>query len=179
MSRKRHVPTVLDPDPEFPIVVTPSNHKFDPKLIDSGLPLPGDTKRVNDTPLQVRKQEVVDQFTFANYTKALVRCSGDPVRAIAELRGLTEEEVAENLDVHLTEIRRIGAAVGQSAMIDALDVGFHNRLAVIHESMYSNQRAARLKAVEMMEDIEKRLGSHREGQRIEDLIRLAVAEEDV
>lgn len=179
MSRKRHVPTVLEDEPQFPIVIKPSSDKFEPHVIDPDLPLPGDTKRVNETPLQIRRQEVVEQYTFANYTKALVHCGGDPVQAIAQLKGITQEDAAEHLDVHLAEIRRIGASIGQSAMIDALDVGFPNRLAVIHDAMYSKSIAARLKSVEMMEDIEKRLGNRREGQRIEDLIRIAVAEQEV
>ncbi len=167
------------PEPSTALVIKPSTDRKAGKLIDPYATVPGDIERVNQPPQHALVKERSERRILADYAQQLVRFGGDPVPAIAQTYNISQDEVEANLGHYLAEVARIAAATSPSDLFQSLDVTVANRLAVLRDSLYSKKEGPRLKAVELLGDIEHKLGSSKDGAKIEDYIRLSLASTDI
>ena len=175
MSRKVREEFVPD---EPRIAIGTTRKKDEPQVVDAYVPLPGAMRQLNSQPEHVKVQTYTAQQEFARYAQLLVKHKGDPVPAIAELRGLSESDVASDLPRLREELHTRAAGTDLSTLLEKHDVSLVNQIAVLRNWMYDNHAAPSLKAVELLREIEGKAGQRRQGQRAEDLIRLALGSAD-
>lgn len=160
---------------EVKISIAPLKLKGEGEVIDAYTPLPGQIKHLNSQPQSGKLKKRADQDEFTAYARLLVKHCGDAVKAVRDLYGLSDEEAAANVVAYREKLYAKGGATGLSALLESHDVGLPMQVAVLRDAMYGDSLPGRLKAVEYLREIEGKAGTKREGQRVEDLVRIAIA----
>jgi hypothetical protein len=176
---RRKLSTDEQPEPSTALVIKPSTDRKRGKLIDPYAPVPGDIERINEPSNSLVLKDRSERRILSDYAQQLVRFGGDPVPAIAATYRIDQTVVEENLSHYLSEMARIAAATSPSDLFQSLDVTVANRLAVLRDSLYSKKEGPRLKAIELLGDIEHKLGDSQGSERLEDYVRLALASTDI
>lgn len=137
--------------------------------------LPGqvDKKQRNVTPLDTSHD--AQRKRYLKYAEALVRSGGDPLFAIVETLGVSEDDARANLEEYH---ERLIADGGQNPPLDMIfkrmNVGLPVRVAVLKHHLHSTIPAASLKAEERLSEIEGKNALRNTGVRAEDLIYAAL-----
>lgn len=157
MARKKSAHQEVE-DATLPIIPGRST-KNKQTLLDPQAALPGAMKRVGPKPIQTEKQQnKADpkhlRQRFSSYCKELVKSAGDPVPAIAMIYGISEEEAREReIELH-SEIMRAVNNMSQKELFEMNGISKAHRTMVLKDMMYSDIPAARLKAVDMLNDMD-------------------------
>lgn len=166
-------------NPEVHINIVPVKKRGEGELFtDPYAVLPGALKQVNEQSDNVKLRKAKDERFYTTYAELLVKYSGDSLKAVAELYNITEDDAAENLHALRQEIHQRGVGTGLSALLEQMDVALPNQIAILKDALYGKNLAGRLKSVEMLRDIEGKAGQKREGVRMEDVVRIALASQD-
>lgn len=168
------------PLPEFDeenprISIAPLKKRGEGDVVDQYESIPGSLKIVGPQPTSLKEKKSRDHAEFLAYAQNLVTFGGDPVKAIAQLYGMDEEEVSKNLLVLRDELHRKGEGYSFSTTLRKHDVEIENQVAVLRHWMYSKNPAAALGSIKLLQDASGKAGQRREGQKVEDLIRASLA----
>ena len=163
---------------DVPISIGRVRKPTEPQVLDAYTPLPGAIKQLNEPAKKTSMAKYAGQQEFARYAKLLVKHRGDPVPAIAELRQIPEAEVEANLPQLREELHRQVAGTDLTTLLEKFDVGLPNQIAVLHNHLYGDHLGAQAKAIEQLRELEGKANQKRQGQRAEDLIRLALGAVD-
>jgi hypothetical protein len=113
-----------------------------------------------------------DKYTL--YARALVANNGDIIEALAAAYGITRAE-AEKDAIKLHEDVRSYSRSGISLqeMLEKHDLTREARLAILRDALFSPQPAVRLKAVEMIDEVDMTAKAARIGNTWDDIVRIA------
>ena len=152
--------------------------------LDAIQPLPGPTaksapKYVKEQRKGKRKAAITERSEgrtkYDRYVRALVASGGEPIAALADAYGITEEEASENAVALHADLIKLGGGESLAEVLKRYDLSREARLAVLRGHLYSPNPAASLKAVDILNDLD--VGSGRVGGTFEDFVRLALARE--
>lgn len=126
---------------------------------------------------QTKKQHAelgsgADKYTY--YTRALVANNGDIVKALAAAYNISEEAAAKDMVKLHDDIRSHSrAGVSLQEMLEKHDLTRETRLAVMREALFSPLPAVRLKAVEMLDEVDMTAKAARVGSTWDEIVRIA------
>lgn len=167
MSKRRKYQEPVEP----PIAIGAQGPPISGRVIDPHLPLPGPVRQVNSQ-RPSRKENLVGKERYDQYLRHLRAQGGDPIAALVQLTGQSEEAIYEYgvTKLHNEIVKGYGDRP-MDAMLNDYDLTQAAVLGVIREHLYGDHPAASLKAAEMVREM---LGDSAVGETIEDLVREAL-----
>lgn len=156
MPRKRSIQQDLD-DATLPIV--PGRKPSKQTLLDPQSALPGAMKRVGPKLAATEREQAKSdpkhlRQRFSLYCKQLTLHMGDPVPALAMVFEISLDEAQERQAELHHEIMRAVNNMSQKELFEMNGISKSHRTMVLKDMMYSDMPAARLKAVDMLNDMD-------------------------
>lgn len=162
MPRKKSEADLLD-DATISIVPGRKSKPTRGKLLDPQAPLPGALKRVGplaekeDTKQQklvIKADQKILRAKFDQYCRELTKSYGDPVPALAIVFDISEDEARERqVELH-DEITRAVNSLSTKDLLDMSGLSKPYRIMKLKLAMNSDNPAAMLKAIDMLNDMD-------------------------
>lgn len=111
---------------------------------------------------------------YTLYARALVANGGQPIPALMAAFGIEEKEAVERAIELRDEIRKYSrSGVSLQELLEKHDLTSELRIATLREMLFSTNPAVKLKAIEMIDQMDVTAKSRRIGTTWDDIVRVA------